>query len=179
MLPIEDPSILIPPSAPVTLEAAALEFDHIGLIVADLAAGRDFLATALGITCWTLVTDDPGIRVSVQFGSAQFGSAVVYELIAPLGEDSPIAGALRQGKSILNHVAYLTLNLAESASRLRALGCFAAGEPQPAVAYHGQLIQFWVSPLRFIIELIEKPGHRHAFTASNATAIHPPATTGS
>ncbi len=166
-------------------DAPALEFDHIGLIVADLAAGRAFLEAALGIACWTPVTHDPGIRVSVQFGSAQFasaqlgsaaGSAVVYELIAPLGEDSPIAGALRQGKSILNHVAYLTPDLAESAARLRALSCFAAGEPQPAVAYHGRLIQFWVSPLRFIIELIEKPGHRHPFSEP---AIAPPSRSGS
>jgi methylmalonyl-CoA/ethylmalonyl-CoA epimerase len=166
---MEDRSVLTPPASPATLaspaaiDAGALEFDHIGLIVADLTAARAFLEAALGIACWTPITDDPGIRVSVQFGSAS-DSAVVYELIAPLGEDSPIAAALRQGKSILNHVAYLTPDLAASAAHLRALGCFAAGEPKPALAYHGRLIQFWVSPLRFIIELIEKPGHRHPFS---------------
>jgi methylmalonyl-CoA/ethylmalonyl-CoA epimerase len=145
-----------------TPDAAPHDFDHIGLIVADLAAGRAFLEGALGISRWTPVTDDPGIRVSVQFGAAP-GSSILYELVAPLGADSPITGALRQSKSILNHVAYLTPNLAESAAHLRAMSCFPTGDPQPAVAYSGCLIQFWVTPLRFLIELIEKPGHRHLF----------------
>lgn len=159
---------MIPPA-----DSLALEFDHLGLIVPDLAAGRAFLQAALGITRWTPVTDDPGLRVSVQFGSAP-GSSIVYELIAPLGDGSPIAGTLRQGKSILNHVAYLTPSLAESAAHLRALGCFATGDPQPAVAYNGCLIQFWISPLRFLIELIEKPGHRHPLAGPASTESTPP-----
>lgn len=167
------------------LEDPSLEFDHIGLIVPELPAGREFLAGALGISSWTPVVDDSGLRVSVQFGSAQFSSAqgsgfessrppLTYELIAPFGDASPIAGALRQGKSILNHVAYLTPDLARSAAHLRSMSCFPAGDPQPAVAYSGRLIQFWVSPLRFIIELIEKPGHRHAFAQPHSTPGNPP-----
>jgi methylmalonyl-CoA/ethylmalonyl-CoA epimerase len=162
----EDRPTLHPPSAPV-----ALEFDHIGVIVSDLAAGRVFLRGALGISCWTAPIDDPGIRVSVQFGSAP-GSPLVYELVAPLGEGSPVANALRQGKGILNHVAYRTPSLAQAAGQLRALNCFPAGEAQPAVAYGGALIQFWVSPLRFLIELIEKPEHGHAF--EDASPAHTP-----
>ncbi len=158
---------MIPTSVPVALEfvPVALEFDHIGLIVGELAAGRAFLQHALGLTCWTDSIDDPGIKVRVQFGSAP-GSPIVYELVAPLGEDSPVAGALRNSKSILNHMAYRTPDLRQSAAHLRGMGCFPAGDPQPAVAYSGCLIQFWVSPLRFLIELIEKPGHRHRFSGS-------------
>jgi methylmalonyl-CoA/ethylmalonyl-CoA epimerase len=46
---------------------------------------------------------------------------------------------------------------------LRAQGCCPAGAPQPAVAYGGRRVQFFVSPLRFVIELIEKPDHMHTF----------------
>lgn len=140
--------------------------DHLGLIVADLAVGRGFLLSALGITHWSAVTEDPRLGVAVQFGTAPVGAATVgliYEIIAPLGEDSPVSNALRGGRNILNHLAYLTPDLACSGDHLRSQGCYPVREPQPALAYSGRLIQFWMSPLRFVIELIEKPGHRHVF----------------
>jgi len=144
-----------------------LEFDHLGLIVPNLTAGREFLAATLGITRWTALTDDPGLRVSVQFGTAPSGSlqnaGPTYELVAPLGDDSPIANALRQGKHILNHVAYLTPSLDLSAKLLRNQGCYPTADPHPALAYGGNRVQFWLSPLRFVIELVEKPNHRHIF----------------
>jgi methylmalonyl-CoA/ethylmalonyl-CoA epimerase len=146
-----------------------LQFDHLGLIVSDLAAGRHFLEQALGISGWTSITHDPNLCVSVQFGVAPTGGPT-YELIAPLGPPgdvaSPIANALRQGKHILNHVAYLTPDLDLSAVALRGQGCFAAGPPKPAAAYAGNRVQFWLSPLRFIIELIEKPNHTHRFESA-------------
>jgi methylmalonyl-CoA/ethylmalonyl-CoA epimerase len=151
------------PLAPAT---SSLHFDHLGLIVADLAAGREFLAQTLGITLWTTITHDSNLCVSVQFGTAAGGpgtSGPTYELIAPLGDHAPIANALRQGKHILNHVAYLTPDLDLSATALRDQGCFAAGPAKAAAAYDGARVQFWLSPLRFIIELIEKPNHIHHF----------------
>jgi hypothetical protein len=51
--------------------------------------------------------------------------------------------------------------------QLRAQGCVAAGEARPAVAYGGQRVQFWISPLKFMIELVEAPEHRHAFRGEN------------
>jgi methylmalonyl-CoA/ethylmalonyl-CoA epimerase len=145
-----------------------LTFDHLGLVVADLATGRTFLQQTLAISEWTPPTHDDGLKVSVQFGTDATRS-LVYELIAPLGDDSPVATALRSNKNILNHVAYLTADLSASATQLRAAGCHPTGGPQPAVAYGGHLIQFFVSPLRFLIELIEKPGHQHPFTHPEET----------
>ena len=151
----------IPATAAIAVADPSLELDHLGLIVPELEAGRAFLQ-ALGVSRWTRVIEDPVLRVCVQFGSAS-GGGLNYELIAPLGEVSPIANALRTGKHILNHLAYLTNDLQTAADRLREAGCYPAGEPKPAVAYGGSLVQFWMSPLRFVIELIEKPGHRHMF----------------
>ena len=157
----------------MTFTPPPLQFDHLGVVVANLAAGRDFLALTLGITQWTAVTDDPIIRVSVQFGTAPSGGPT-YELITPFSPDgvadSPIANVLRQGKHILNHVAYLTPDLEASAAHFREQGCYPAGPPQPALAYDNRLVQFWLSPLRFVIELIEKPAHQHAFSAPEGPA---------
>jgi len=149
-----------------------LALDHLGLIVPDLTTGRTFLETALGITQWTPITDDPTLGVSVQFGATP-GHQLAYELIAPFGEASPISNALRSGKHILNHLAYLTPNLEASGERLRSAGCYPTGDPLPALAYEGRRIQFWMSPLRFVIELIEKPGHRHDFLDPRAEVENP------
>lgn len=141
--------------------APELRFDHIGLVVASLAEGRENLSAALEVRRWTEPVDDEGIGVSVQFGVGTTGPAI--ELIAPLGENSPVAGALRSGGRILNHLAYVTADLEGSAAALREQGYCTTGPARPAVAYGGRAIQFFVSPLRFMVELIEAPEHEHAY----------------
>jgi methylmalonyl-CoA/ethylmalonyl-CoA epimerase len=138
-----------------------LKFDHIGLVVADIETGRQFLATGLLIDRWTEIVADVELGVSVQFGVGTDGPC--YELVAPLGANSPVAGALRGAKHILNHVAYLTDDIEAEGARLREQGCQPTGAAKPALAYGGRRVQFWVSPLRFIIELVEAPGHEHRF----------------
>ena len=158
-VPENGPEVASPPETPV------LVFDHLGIIVADLAVGRAFLQNSLGISRWSEVVDDDVMGVLVQFGSAadRSGSASgpVYELVAPRGNGSPVSGQLTRAKGVLNHVAYRTADLAASAAHLRATGCFATGEPKAARAYGGALVQFWVSPLRFLIELVAKQDHTH------------------
>ena len=154
----------------VTHTSPELAFDHLGLIVPDLAQGRAFLETALGITRWSAAIEDDGLGVSVQFGASASGAGPVYELVAPRGAGSPIAGQLDRNRGVLNHLAYRTRDLEASAAHLREMGCFATAEPKPACAYGGALVQFWVSPLRFLIELIAKPEHEHSLTCASARA---------
>jgi methylmalonyl-CoA/ethylmalonyl-CoA epimerase len=141
-----------------------LKFDHIGVAVPNLRKGRDHLSSTLGIDRWTEEIADEVNGVYVQFGTDRSG--ICYELIAPLGESSPIAQALKTKRGILNHVAYLVDDLDKQAEHLQGNGCFMAGPAKPAVAYGGRRIQFFVSPLRFIIELIEAPDHQHRFVST-------------
>ncbi len=143
-----------------------MTFDHIGIVTPNLARGRDFLTKTLSVTRWTQEFHDAGIGVSVQFGKVEDGSGPWYELVTPLGEDSPVAAVVRSGKNILNHVAYLVANMDLAAAGLRENGCFPVGDAQPAVAYGGRQVQFFVSPLRFMIELIESPCHEHQIEAT-------------
>jgi methylmalonyl-CoA/ethylmalonyl-CoA epimerase len=138
-----------------------MKFDHIGLVVSDMADGRQALESLFGVDLWTEVFEDPGIGVFVQFGRTEEGPC--YELIAPLGEGSPVLTALKRGINILNHVAYLTAELDAEAKRLESLGSIMAGPAKPAVAYGGARVQFWITPQRFMVELIEAPGHEHAY----------------
>jgi methylmalonyl-CoA/ethylmalonyl-CoA epimerase len=145
---------------------SALRFDHIGLVVRDMAEGREFLGSVFGIDRWTEVFEDAGIGVYVQFGRADNGPC--YELISPRGDESPVAGVLKGGRNILNHVAYLTDDLDAEGEKLRDLACGSAGPAKAAVAYGGKRVQFWMSPLRFMIELVEAPGHEHAYKVGGA-----------
>jgi methylmalonyl-CoA/ethylmalonyl-CoA epimerase len=142
-----------------------MKFDHIGVVVADIGEGRQMLHALFGIQNWTEMFEDPVIGVFVQFGIGSDGPC--YELIAPRGEKSPVSVALRTGKGILNHVAYLVSDLESAGKGLREAGWMPVAEAQPAVAYNGRTVQFFMSPLRFIVELIESPEHQHSFATDS------------
>lgn len=138
-----------------------MKFDHAGLVVAKMASGRDHLSALFSITRWSEEFADHGIGVYVQFGLDPSG--MCYELVAPLRDDSPVSRALASRDRILNHVAYLVPDLEAETARIRRLRCLPAGPAMPAVAYGGRRVQFFVSPLAFIIELIEAPDHIHGY----------------
>lgn len=140
-----------------------MEFDHLGVIVKNLSLARRRMATLLPVRDWSTAIEDPVNGVAVQFG--RDSSDFCFELVQPLGPNSPVAAALAGRYAILNHIAYRVGDLAAEANRLRAGGCARIGEPRPAVAYGGRLIQFFATPLNFIVELIEAPDHRHRFVS--------------
>ncbi len=138
-----------------------VQFDHLGLVVKSLAKGRKVLAEALSLQAWTVEFRDELNGVLLQFGRDPAG--VIFELLEPLDCKSPVYNALTTGKGILNHVAYRVADLAMIAEHMRVAGCAPTSEPKPAVAYGGRNIQFFITPLRMIIELVEAPDHAHEF----------------
>lgn len=143
-----------------------MQFDHLGLVVKSLQKGREGLRGLVGADSWTRSFEDPGNGVICQFGRDMSG--VVYELLEPLGPNSPVAPALAERRAILNHVAYIVDDLDTASRHLRDSGCAPTSQPRPAVAYDGRRIQFFVTPVNFIVELIEAPGHRHKFSPFSA-----------
>ena len=140
-------------------------FDHIGLFVRDIGAGRRQLAALLPISRWTEVVDDGLMNVRVQFGLD--ASGIRYELVAPLREPNPVARVLEDGKTILNHVAYRCADFESACAGLRRAGAVPLGRPQPAAAFEGARVAFYLTPLRFIVELVEA---RAGASASNLGA---------
>lgn len=145
----------------MSAERAELIFDHVGIVVTDLDAGVKALNGLLGQLLWTVHVDDPGLQVSVCF--ARDAAGLVYELIAPLGDASPIAGTLRSRRNLLNHIAYRTSDLEGSVAQLRTQRAMPVGPAAPAVAFGGASVQFFMTPLGFIIELIEAGTASHEF----------------
>jgi len=144
-----------------------VRFDHLGVITSDPAAGRRLLGQSIGVAEWTDVLEDPLQDVFVQFGRC--ASGICYEVIAPGSAASPISRMLSAKVNTLNHVAYLVDDLAREADRLAQAGFIAIGEAKPGIAFDNHLIQFFISPARLMIELIEAPGHRHKVSRRAAT----------
>jgi methylmalonyl-CoA/ethylmalonyl-CoA epimerase len=148
-----------------------LIFDHIGLVVADLAEGRAFMAPALGVDRWSAPFDDAVNGVRLQFGADPSG--LCFELLEPFGDHSPVQRALASGRAILNHVAYRVADLDAAADQLTMTDCVPIGEPKPAIAYGGRRIQFFLTPLAMIVEMIEAPDHHHRFDWSEMASAAP------
>ncbi len=138
-----------------------LAFDHIGIVVRDLDTGAERLAAMLGQLSWTRRFDDSVLGVSVRFGRDMTG--IVYEVIAPLGDKSPVASALSSRTNLLNQIAYRTKSLTSTVARLRTEGAVPVSRPLPAAAFGGALVQFLMSDLGFLIEVIEIDFMAHQF----------------
>ena len=138
-----------------------MRFDHLGVVVKSLDRGRKLVSDILNITGWTETFRDPVNGVAIQFGLDETGTC--YELLEPLDSSSPVFPALKTQKAILNHVAYRVTDLSEAAARLARADCVPTSEPKPAIAYGGRRIQFFVTPLHFVVELVEAWQHRHEY----------------
>lgn len=141
--------------------ASDLDFDHVGIIVKDLSAGAGHLIGLLGPLDWTAVFDDAGLGVSVRFARDRAG--IVYELITPYGSQSPVARTLKSRTNLLNQIAYRTASLEAATDCLRRSKAVPVGKALPALAFGGARVQFFLSPLGFVVEVIERADFRHRF----------------
>ena len=78
----------------------------------------------------------------------------VLELVAPVGEDSPIEKVLERGGGAY-HVCYEVEGLEEALREARAANCVLISGPEPAVAFGGRRIAWLYTPARLLVELLE------------------------
>jgi len=128
-------------------------FDHIGIFVPTLKDGREQISTILPIAGFSESFEDANLQVCVQFCTDRSG--IRYEIVAPFGKDNPVSAVLAGGKAVLNHVAYQVDDIDAAFDRMRNAGSVPFGPPKSAVAFDGRRVAFLLTPMRFIIELIE------------------------
>lgn len=133
-----------------------MRFDHIGIVVEDLEKGRAQFNRLYETLAWSETFNDPIQRVFVQF--ARDRSGIVYELVVPTSMDSPVAKALKSGQNLLNHLCYSVESMDASFAHLRGAGCLPLGNATPSAAYGGARIQFFLTPWRTVLELVEGMG---------------------
>jgi len=131
-----------------------MEFNHIGIFVKSLEIGRQILTETLQIKNWSEPIVDSIQGVTVQFGYDS--TDICYELVAPNAKVNPVDNVLKQGKNILNHVAYKVDNIDQAIKKLQDLNNILISGPVKAKAFNDKKITFLFTKLRFIIELIEK-----------------------
>ena len=145
-----------------------MTFDHIGLVVTSIETEAPRIAHLLRLTRWTERWDDPRLGVSVCFAIDAAG--LVFELIAPLGADSPVARAARQKRDCLNQIAYRTDDMAVTRAHFEAADAMVLTEPTPAMAFAGAPVQFFLMPQGFVVEVIGAPDFRHRFARESPPA---------
>ena len=99
--------------------------------------------------------DDPIQKVSVNFLAKSGNDVTEIELIAPLGENSPIQSMLKSGKGGAYHLCFETNDLERALTHAERNGCFVVSGPTPAVAFQGRRIAWICTRSRQLFELVE------------------------
>jgi methylmalonyl-CoA/ethylmalonyl-CoA epimerase len=125
--------------------------NHVAIAVRDIAAASDLYRGTLGA------------EVSEPEALEEHGVTVVFitlpntkiELIAPLGDNSPIAKFLeRNPDGGIHHVCYEVDDIITSRDALRRQGARVLGDGEPKIGAHGKPVLF-LHPKDFFGTLIE------------------------
>jgi methylmalonyl-CoA/ethylmalonyl-CoA epimerase len=125
--------------------------NHVAIAVPDIAAGSALYRAMLGAKVSDPV-DQPDHGVTTVF--IELPNTKV-ELIAPLGDKSPIRGFLERNPfGGIHHICYEVADVAAAARDLVARGARVLGEGEPKIGAHGKPVIF-VHPKDFLGTLIE------------------------
>lgn len=125
--------------------------NHVAIAVHDLGAGAALYRDMLGATVSEPVPQpDHGVTtVFIELPNTR------VELIAPLGERSPISGFLERNPfGGIHHVCYEVEDVRRAADDLAARGARILGDGEPKIGAHGKPVIF-IHPKDFLGTLIE------------------------
>jgi methylmalonyl-CoA/ethylmalonyl-CoA epimerase len=137
------------------MNAEAFAFHHLGVAVKSIAKAIPIYKDLFGYELISGPFDDPLQRVSVCFLGRQAAGEIVIELIAPLGNDTPIDRVIAKGGGAY-HTCYDVENLDAAVETLRSKKCILVGEPVPAVAFANRRIAWLFTPTNQLVELVER-----------------------
>jgi methylmalonyl-CoA/ethylmalonyl-CoA epimerase len=127
---------------------------HLGVAVSSVEEAQPLYERLFGLQLVSGPFDDPIQKVRVSFLDASRSDAVVLELVAPSGEQSPVSSYLARGIGAY-HICYEVPDLPRYLERARQNRCVLLGEPVPAVAFGGRRIAWLYTPTKHLIELLE------------------------
>ena len=125
--------------------------NHVAIAVPDLAAASATYRDTLGASVSApQVLPEHGVTVVfVNVGNTKI------ELLAPLGETSPIAGFLEKNPSGgMHHICYEVDDILAARDRLKAAGARVLGDGTPKIGAHGKPVLF-LHPKDFSGTLVE------------------------
>lgn len=131
------------------------EYHHVGIAVANLVEAANRFKALLGYEIVSGPFDDPIQKVSVCFLSRGSGDPWL-ELVAPLGEKSPIDRLLARGGGTY-HVCYQARDINAAIEHLVGEGSYLISGPTPAVAFAMRPIAWLRTSPGLIVELVQAP----------------------
>jgi methylmalonyl-CoA/ethylmalonyl-CoA epimerase len=125
--------------------------NHVAIVVPDLAAAASTYREVLGARV-SAATDLPEHGVTTVF--VELPNTKI-ELLAPLGENSPIARFLQANLAGgMHHLCYEVEDILAARDRLKAAGARVLGDGEPKTGAHGKPVLF-LHPKDFCGTLVE------------------------
>jgi methylmalonyl-CoA/ethylmalonyl-CoA epimerase len=139
----------------LTPEQLGFKLRHVGVAVPSLGPATDALSTLFGYRVVSGPFDDPIQKVSVNFLTQSDKDVAEIELIAPLGEDSPITSMIAKSGGGAYHLCFETSDIEQALIHAKKNGCIVVSPPVPAVAFNGRMIAWIYTRSRQLFELVE------------------------
>ena len=139
----------------MTPEELGFKLRHVGVAVPSLNPATDTLSTLFGYRVISGPFDDPIQKVSVNFLTQSDNDVAEIELIAPLGQDSPITAMLAKSGGGAYHLCFETSDIEQALVHAKDNGCIVISGPVPAVAFNGRRIAWIYTKSRQLFELVE------------------------
>jgi methylmalonyl-CoA/ethylmalonyl-CoA epimerase len=136
-------------------EDLGFKLRHVGVATPSLGPTTDMLSALFGYKVVSGPFDDPIQKVSVNFLAKSDTDVAEIELIAPLGEDSPITSILAKSSGAAYHLCFETSDIEQALVHAKKNGCIVVSPPAPAVAFDGRRIAWIYTRSRQLFELVE------------------------
>ena len=128
---------------------------HVGVAVPKLGPAAEALTDLFGYKVVSGPYDDPIQKVTVLFLAKTARDVSEIELIAPLGEDSPIQSTMAKSGGGAYHLCFETGELDSALEHARQNGCLVVSSPVPAAAFQGRRIAWIYTRSQQLFELVE------------------------
>ena len=136
---------------------SAMRLHHLlSVVVADINRSAEVYGQLLGHEPTTDIIYDRRQKVHIQFLAGVALADCQLELLAPGGEDSPVASALKKGGGP-NQLCFEVTNLDKALQMARRHGCRVICEPIEAAAMDNRKIAFVFTPDQQIVEFVAAP----------------------
>jgi methylmalonyl-CoA/ethylmalonyl-CoA epimerase len=147
--------VAVQPEKFLNTTKAGERLHHIGFVVASIAAVMESFCRAVGGSHWSETWYDPLQRVRVAFIYQVSPDDPCIELVEPAGPDSPVKEFLERGGG-LHHLCYEVDSLDETLRGASDRGLVMIRRPQPAVAFGGRRIAWFVTREGLLVEHLER-----------------------
>jgi len=131
-----------------------MKINHIGIVVKDIEKSVRYYGDFFGFKKVSDIFYDENQKVNVVFLKSECKD-YVFELIEPVGKDSPVNNSLKKGGG-LNHICYEVKDIKKTIEELKEKGGRLISGPSYANAFEGKKIAFFYTKNREVIELVEK-----------------------